>query len=101
MGQAFFSAQLIRRFNPRSVMSVALCSQDDSELRPLFGQYPSMKVGICSLSKMTTLGSYFLSALKEHGFHIIIASHRMKETKQPTERWLAQHGLPYDELHLK
>jgi hypothetical protein len=42
----------------------------------------------------------FLSSLKEHGFHIIIASHRTKETKQPTERWLARHGLPFDELHL-
>jgi hypothetical protein len=53
MGQAFFSAQLIRRFNPRSVISVALCSQDDSELRPLFEQYPNMKVVVCPLTKMT------------------------------------------------
>lgn len=53
MGQAFFSAQLIRRFNPRSVISVALCSQDDSELRPLFEQYPNMKVIVCPLTKMT------------------------------------------------
>jgi len=53
MGQAFFSAQLTRRFNPRSVMSVALCSQDDSELRPLFEQYPNMKVVVCPLTKMT------------------------------------------------
>jgi hypothetical protein len=42
----------------------------------------------------------FLSSLKEHGFHIIIASHRTPETEQPTERWLEKHGLPYDELHL-
>ena len=42
----------------------------------------------------------FLSSLREHGFHIIIASHRMPETRQPTERWLARHGLLYDELHL-
>ncbi|MBU4371657.1 MAG: hypothetical protein L6300_12890 [Syntrophaceae bacterium] len=42
----------------------------------------------------------FLSSLKEHGFHIILASHRMKEMRQPTERWLARHRLPYDELHL-
>lgn len=47
MGQAFFSAQLIKRFNPRTVISVALCNQDDSELRPLFEQYPSMKVVVC------------------------------------------------------
>lgn len=42
----------------------------------------------------------FLSSLKNHGFHIILASHRTKETSQPTERWLARHRLPYDELHL-
>lgn len=52
MGQAFFSAQLIHRFNPRSVVSVALCSQDDSVLRPLFEQYPNMKVIICPRSEM-------------------------------------------------
>jgi hypothetical protein len=42
----------------------------------------------------------FLSSLKEHGFHIILASHRVPATKQPTELWLARHRLPYDELHL-
>jgi hypothetical protein len=42
----------------------------------------------------------FLSSLREQGFHIIIASHRTPETRQPTERWLARHGLRYDELHL-
>ncbi len=47
MGQAFFSAQLIRAFGPRSVVSVALCNRDDSVLRPLFEQYPDMQVVIC------------------------------------------------------
>ena len=42
----------------------------------------------------------FLSSLRKHDFHIIIASHRTPETSQPTERWLVRHGLPYDELHL-
>ena len=42
----------------------------------------------------------FLSSLKENGFHVIIASHRLPETRRPTEQWLARHGLPYDELHL-
>jgi hypothetical protein len=41
-----------------------------------------------------------LSSLRDHGFHIIIASHRTPETRLPTERWLARHGLLYDELHL-
>jgi hypothetical protein len=49
LGQAFFSAQLIQQFKPSSVISVALCSQDDSELRPLFEQYPGMRVVICAL----------------------------------------------------
>jgi hypothetical protein len=42
----------------------------------------------------------FLSSLREEGFDIIIASHRKEDTRQPTERWLARHRLPYDELHL-
>jgi hypothetical protein len=42
----------------------------------------------------------FLSSLRERGYDIIIASHRKEDTRQPTERWLARHRLPYDELHL-
>jgi beta-phosphoglucomutase-like phosphatase (HAD superfamily) len=42
----------------------------------------------------------FLLSLKEQGFHVIIASHRLAEARQPTERWLSRHHLPYDELHL-
>ncbi len=42
----------------------------------------------------------FLSALQGHGYHIIIASHRLTESRVPTERWLDRYGLPYDELHL-
>ena len=51
MGQACFSVKLIQRFNPHSVVSVALCSQDDTVLRPLFEQYPNMKVVVCPRSK--------------------------------------------------
>lgn len=47
MGQAFFSAQLLRPFNPRSVKSVALVLRDDDVLRPLFEQYPGMRVVVC------------------------------------------------------
>lgn len=46
MGQAFFSAQLMQRFRPRSVESVALVAKDDEVLRPLFEQYPGMHVVI-------------------------------------------------------
>jgi len=42
----------------------------------------------------------FLSTLKEKGFYLIIASHRSPDTRNQTERWLARHGLVYDELHL-
>lgn len=45
MGQAFFSVQLMQRFEPRSVKSVALVGRDDEVLRPLLEQYPGMHVG--------------------------------------------------------
>ena len=47
MGQTFFSAKLMERFNPRSVTSVALVKQDDSVLRPLLEAFPNMKVVVC------------------------------------------------------
>ena len=42
----------------------------------------------------------FLSSLKGHGYHVILASHRLPVMGQLTKRWLAKHRLPYDELHL-
>lgn len=42
----------------------------------------------------------FLSALKEYGYYIIIASHREPTTRKQTIRWLSMHGLLYDILHL-
>ena len=47
MGQAFFSAQLMRPFKPRSVESIALVLLDDTVLRPLFEQYTGMRVVVC------------------------------------------------------
>ena len=47
MGQALFSLHLLERFNPRSIRSVALCSQTDSVLAPIFEKYPHMEVVIC------------------------------------------------------
>ena len=47
MGQAFFSAQLMRKFKPRSITSVALVTKDDSELRKLFERHRGMKVVVC------------------------------------------------------
>jgi hypothetical protein len=39
MGQAFFSAELMKRFNPRSIRSVALCEAHDSVLSPLLKKH--------------------------------------------------------------
>ena len=47
MGQAFFSAELMRRFNPRKILSVALCHENDAVLGPIFDSYPNMKVVLC------------------------------------------------------
>lgn len=44
MGQALFSAELVKRLGPRSVRSVALCRQDDSILRPLLEQFSGCSV---------------------------------------------------------
>jgi hypothetical protein len=42
----------------------------------------------------------FLLALRQRGYHIIIASHRTPEFMPQTERWLKHHGLVHDDLHL-
>ena len=42
----------------------------------------------------------FLSSLKEAGLHIIIASHRDRETFAATAAWLDKHDLVFDKLHL-
>jgi hypothetical protein len=46
MGQTLFSIELMKRFRPRSIKSVALCTQDDEVLRPLLEQYPDIQVVI-------------------------------------------------------
>lgn len=35
MGQALFSAEMMKSFNPRSIRTVAICNQDDVILRPI------------------------------------------------------------------
>ncbi len=35
MGQAFFSKELMNKFEPKSVRSVIVCAKDDSVMRPL------------------------------------------------------------------
>ena len=44
MGQAIFSAELVKRFNPASVRSVAVCKKGDSVLRPVLESYPDVEV---------------------------------------------------------
>ncbi len=39
MGQALFSRELMRPFNPATIRAVALCAKDDSVLRPLAEEY--------------------------------------------------------------
>lgn len=39
LGQALFSRELMRAFQPRTVMSVAVCQRDDAVLRPLAEKY--------------------------------------------------------------
>jgi hypothetical protein len=42
MGQTLISARLIEAFRPASVRSVALCTADDSVLRPLLEEHEGM-----------------------------------------------------------
>ncbi len=42
----------------------------------------------------------FLTALKQRGFYIIVASHRSYETYRPTVNWLKKNHLTFDEVHL-
>lgn len=44
MGQAYFSMHLIERHNPASIQSVALCTETDSVLGPIFESYPNCEV---------------------------------------------------------
>ena len=47
MGQVVFSARLVERFRPRSVLSVALVRYDDSVMRELLEAIPGMQVVVC------------------------------------------------------
>jgi hypothetical protein len=46
MGQAVFSVELVRRFRPASIRSIALCTKDDSELHPLLTPFPEVEVRV-------------------------------------------------------
>jgi hypothetical protein len=42
----------------------------------------------------------FLRSLRAMGFSIVVASHRRQDALGPTERWLRQNDLVYDEIYL-
>ena len=45
MGQTIFSEELLKKYHkPKSIQSVALCTKDDSVLRPLLESKPNRKV---------------------------------------------------------
>jgi len=51
MGQTLFSAQLVKRFRPASVRSVALCLKGDEVLRPMLEKYAGMQVVVMPHSR--------------------------------------------------
>ena len=42
----------------------------------------------------------FLAALMEKGFYVVIASHRERVALDVTVKWLNQHDLYFDEIHV-
>jgi len=55
MGQAVFSAELVKRYHPRSIRSVALCYDDDSELHPLLDRFPEVDVVVLGRDEVADL----------------------------------------------
>lgn len=44
MGQTLFSVELMRRFKPATIRSIALCRQDDAVLSPFFASFSEIEV---------------------------------------------------------
>ena len=44
MGQAVFSKELMKRYKPRSIKSVAICTRSDSVLEPLLRKFSDVEV---------------------------------------------------------
>jgi hypothetical protein len=51
MGQAVFSIELMRKFNPKSICSIVICTKDCSVLRPLLDKYPEVEVVVIGTYK--------------------------------------------------
>jgi hypothetical protein len=54
MGQTFFSAELIKQFNPSSIRSIALCESHDEILSPILKKYPNIEIVIFPGDKRAT-----------------------------------------------
>jgi hypothetical protein len=56
MGQTLFSLRLFReRFNPKSVLSVALCTRDDAALRALLEGHPECRVVVIPVGEVKNI----------------------------------------------
>ena len=45
-GQTLFSKELLKRFQPRTIRSVAVCTADDAVLRPLLERHKGCEVRV-------------------------------------------------------
>lgn len=53
MGQALFSVELLKRFNPKSIKNVLICGNDDEVLRPIAEKY-GIEIVIIPESELST-----------------------------------------------
>jgi 5'(3')-deoxyribonucleotidase len=82
--EKWYNWDLLTRYCPKQEFYRIL--KDIQREQDLFSPYPD--------------AALFLSSLKEAGFHIVIASHRERETFDATAIWLNKNNLLFDELHL-
>lgn len=88
MGQAFFSPQLMMKFNPRTITSITLCKLHDLVMVPLFESYASLKVIIYLRCRAPTRSGRIVIAeqatvLKNHPMDRIIFFGRRALAKIP------------------
>jgi hypothetical protein len=54
MGQAFFSREIMKRYNPSSILTVAICGKGDSEMEALCRRF-GIEVEVIDEAKQTAL----------------------------------------------
>jgi hypothetical protein len=57
LGRAVFSAELMKRFNPKSIRSVALCKKGDSELEAALMAFPGVEVVVVTSDEIASTPS--------------------------------------------